>query len=139
MDNLQLVFILLSLLLIVALILLSFGGKSKKDEWQDEIRNRLNKLIIQSKEDNKIIINSTVIEADKLLDHTLKLKGLPGETMGERLKEAKTLYPAKLYDQIWEAHKVRNNLVHEVSFRISDKRALKEFNSLRKGITHLLR
>ena len=57
-----------------------------------------------------------LIEADKLLDHALKAMGMPGETLGERLKFAAYKYP-RLQD-VWWAHRVRNRLVHEASFRL---------------------
>jgi hypothetical protein len=36
--------------------------------------------------------------------------------MGERLKMAKDTFDRDLYNKIWEAHKVRNNLVHEAGY-----------------------
>lgn len=70
-----------------------------------------------------------LIEADKLLDLSLREKGLKGETMGGRLKMAKSLFEANLYQQIWEAHKLRNRLVHDddeiLSFQI--EKAVKVF------------
>jgi hypothetical protein len=58
-----------------------------------------------------------VIEADKLLDMVLKSMFMPGETLGERLKVAAYKYP-KL-NQVWSAHKLRNQLVHDSSFEIT--------------------
>ena len=58
-----------------------------------------------------------VIEADKLLDMVLKGMFMPGETLGERLKVAAYKYP-KL-NQVWSAHKLRNQLVHDSSFEIT--------------------
>jgi hypothetical protein len=57
-----------------------------------------------------------VMEADKLLDHALKALAMPGDTLGERLKFAQYKYP-KLRE-VWWAHKVRNQLVHEASYRL---------------------
>jgi hypothetical protein len=69
-----------------------------------------------------------VIEADKLLDNVLRSMVIPGETMGERLKAAGYKYP-KLRD-VWPAHKLRNQLVHDSAFQLTQghaKRALKDF------------
>lgn len=56
--------------------------------------------------------NLAVIQADAILDGVLKDMGLPGETMGDRLKG---LDRAKLQtlNGAWEAHKLRNRVVHE--------------------------
>ena len=53
-----------------------------------------------------------IIDADKLLDHAMKAARIRGSTMGERLKNAdKSL--GSIYQSVWEAHKLRNRLVHE--------------------------
>lgn len=69
-----------------------------------------------------------IIEADKLLDHALKALAFPGESLGDRLKFAGYKYP-KIKD-VWWAHKVRNQLVHEASYHLDAgvaKKALRQF------------
>lgn len=73
-----------------------------------------------------------VIEADKLLDHALKALAMPGETLGERLKFAAYKYP-KLQD-VWWAHRVRNRLVHEASYRLDRVIARKAIRSFRNAL-----
>ena len=62
-----------------------------------------------------------VIEADKLLDGVLKSMMMPGETLGERLKTAGYKYPG--IRQVWGAHRLRNQLVHDSSFDLSIRQA----------------
>lgn len=52
-----------------------------------------------------------IIEADVLLDETLKNAGYVGQTLGERLKGANPNSFTTLQDA-WEAHKVRNEIAH---------------------------
>ncbi|MFH1046677.1 MAG: hypothetical protein V1738_00065 [Patescibacteria group bacterium] len=73
-----------------------------------------------------------VIEADKLLDHALKAMAMPGETLGERLKFAAYKYP-KLHE-VWWAHRVRNSLVHEASFRLDRGIARKSVHSYKRAL-----
>ena len=55
-----------------------------------------------------------IIEADSILeDMTLKM-GIPGETLGERLKNTEPSDFLTLQNA-WEAHKVRNRIAHEGS------------------------
>ena len=56
-----------------------------------------------------------VIEADKLTDEALKSGGFVGETMGERLMN---IEPGQLttLQELWEAHKIRNRLVHDTNY-----------------------
>ncbi len=52
-----------------------------------------------------------IIEADILLEETLRERGFPGNSIGERLRN---ITPANLtsVDDAWEAHKVRNQIAH---------------------------
>lgn len=56
-----------------------------------------------------------VIEADKLVDDVLKGAEFQGDTMGERLMN---IQPGQLttLQGLWEAHKIRNRLVHDVNY-----------------------
>lgn len=56
-----------------------------------------------------------VIEADKLTDDLLKGAGFQGDTMGDRLMN---IQPGQLttLQGLWEAHKIRNRLVHDTNY-----------------------
>ncbi|MBM3204586.1 hypothetical protein FJZ48_01235 [Candidatus Uhrbacteria bacterium] len=76
-----------------------------------------------------------VIEADKLLDLALKSMLMPGETLGERLKVAAYKYPS--IRNVWPAHKLRNQLVHEATFEISPRQAKQALNDFEKALKSL--
>ena len=63
-----------------------------------------------------------VIEADKLLDNMLDSAGYPGKTMGERLKAVNKGQISNL-DDVWRAHKVRNKIVHDTDYSITQDEA----------------
>jgi hypothetical protein len=58
-----------------------------------------------------------LIEADKLLDEALRNAGVFGTTLGDRLKKVR---PALLpnIEEVWQAHKLRNQIAHEGNFSI---------------------
>lgn len=60
-------------------------------------------------------LRQALITADKLLDTALK-DLTSGENLGQRLKNVQDLLPWTKYDRLWKAHKVRNALVHDVSY-----------------------
>lgn len=60
-------------------------------------------------------LKQAIIMADKCLDNALR-DIVPGENMGERLKNAVDKFDKITYNKIWEAHKVRNNIVHESGY-----------------------
>ena len=58
-----------------------------------------------------------VIEADSILDNILNRMGFSGETLGERLNKL-TVATLPNCEQVREAHKIRNNIVHDPSYRL---------------------
>jgi hypothetical protein len=66
-----------------------------------------------------------IIEADILLDETLRNAGYVGQTLGEMLKSANTSSFTTIQDA-WEAHKVRNEIAHTGSDFVLTERATKE-------------
>ncbi len=56
-----------------------------------------------------------VIEADKLVDETLKNAGFAGETLGERLMNIDRSQLETL-ESLWTAHKIRNRLAHDMNY-----------------------
>ena len=76
-----------------------------------------------------------VVEADKLLDTVLRKMHIPGETMGERLKVAAYKYPA--ISHVWPAHKLRNQLVHDATFEITQRQARSALKDFREALRTL--
>jgi len=78
-----------------------------------------------------------IIEADIILDESLKSAGYGGNSLGERLK---SISPSQLnsLDDAWQAHKVRNQIAHGgadfvLTKRLADdtiKQYLRVFNEL---------
>ncbi len=64
-----------------------------------------------------------IIEADKLVDDQLK-NHFPGETMGERLMNIDKTKLLSI-DGLWEAHKVRNRLAHDMNYFLRHAEALR--------------
>lgn len=76
---------------------------------------------------------SAIVSADKLLDHVLRQKGYAGDTMGDRLKSAKDDISPAVYHYAWQAHKLRNRLVHEVGGEVMSyeaKEAIKQYEAV---------
>lgn len=82
-------------------------------------------------------MKSALMEADKLLDHVMQAKGFAGDTMGERLQSstAKTAYSN--LNAIWAAHKLRNQMAHEVNHDFVPQVTQKAIADLGQGIRDL--
>ena len=55
-----------------------------------------------------------ILEADIMLNELLDMQGLKGETMAEKMKQADRASFNSI-DAAWEAHKIRNRIVHDGS------------------------
>lgn len=75
-----------------------------------EIENNITK-------DNNSSYQFAILSADKLLDKALKESGVPGDTMGDRLKQSDRLLQD--INGVWAAHKMRNRIAHEVGGNIN--------------------
>lgn len=77
-----------------------------------------------------------IIEADKLLDNLLQRMGYAGESLGERLKQLdESMLPN--INQVWEAHKIRNNLVHDPNYKLSSESAQRAIAVYEQAFKHL--
>lgn len=94
------------------------GHKFNVEDYQARflaIENKLNK-------DNFATFALTVINCDKLLDKALIEMGIPGKTMGDRLKKAGNKFSN--IDAVWRAHKLRNMIAHETDFDLSYRQVM---------------
>lgn len=115
----------------------------KKGEKVDRAeRERQLKLIRSGWEEVETYLHKgegarSIGEADKLLDAGLRLVQVPGTTMGERLKAAQLKFRPDLYHRIWEAHKLRNRLAHEVGCRVDLGQARIAVQAFEDGLKQL--
>lgn len=76
-----------------------------------------------------------ILNADKLVDHALKERGVHGSTMGERMKAGHSLWSRR--DAIWEAHKLRNRIAHEPDVKITHDQARRALASFKLALKDL--
>jgi hypothetical protein len=134
-DSLPLIALAVVLLIAVAL-LAGIGGLNKKRSGLDHAYYKKQwDMIMSYKSNGGAGLQLAIFEADKLLDHALKNRGYPGETMGERLKSARSSFMNN--DAVWQAHKLRNRLAHEQNVQLngfSTDQALRGFRAALKDL-----
>ncbi len=59
-----------------------------------------------------------IMDADKLLDYALSQMGLKG-SLGAKLKKSPQLFTS--INDVWRAHKVRNNIAHQIDYQVDAK------------------
>lgn len=119
---------------ITIIIIAKWKVGSSGNKWKIIVNKNLLELSKKENSQNASEVKSLLIEIDKLLDFVLKSKGIKGENMGGRLKNASKLFSKNDYQKIWDAHKARNVLAHEINPKISTSQILSHYKDIRKGI-----
>lgn len=122
-------------LIIVVVLVWKLKRLLTRPETQGLTREEIAKrwqVIRQTSSQGMMGTKVALMEADMLLDSALKSLAMPGLTLGERLKVACYKYPA--LRNVWWAHKLRNQLVHEASFQIGERQAKQALDEFEKAL-----
>jgi len=113
---------------IVVLFLISRRKKVISEGAEGFVRNQWRMISHGANPKNDII------EADKLLDFVLGKYGFKG-SLGEKLKKSKRLFSD--IDGVWQAHKLRNKIAHQLNFTLSSKEVSVALASFKKAFIDL--
>ncbi|MFS8131103.1 MAG: hypothetical protein ACMG57_03930 [Candidatus Dojkabacteria bacterium] len=119
-------------------ILMLFAPESKGEKWKLSAKTNLNKIRGLTTTNDESSLKAAVMEADKLLDYVLKSKKIKGDTLGDRLKHSKHLFSTSSYNRVWEVHKLRNRLAHEMDFNPNVNYLKSSANNLLSEISDIL-
>ena len=78
---------------------------------QNPQMNRWQKVVSAISSDDEQLWRVAILEADTILEEVVSHMQVPGETLGEQLKNLGNREP--WIDAAWEVHKLRNILAHE--------------------------
>lgn len=147
---LKVILAIISILLLIAIIILILKIRKNMADYL----GTMVKSVVPSDEPQKISLEGwqsvldklnrnsedsykqAVIEADKIFDDLLRKSGYQGEDMGERLKQI-TQDQLVNIDEIWQAHKLRNRLVHEPDFELREHEARRMIEIYQKALENL--
>ena len=132
------VWIILAIIVAVGVGLLILISRHSQPSLNRElVRNRWGKVSSFAKE-GEAGKQQAVIEADKLVDYVLRQYNIRGDSMADRMRGAEDMIPN--YQQLWQAHKLRNKLVHEQGVKLSKKDvqlSLRTYQTALKGLKAL--
>lgn len=83
-----------------------------------QVTRRWNKISRRLERGREAEYKLAVIEADGMLNHTLEQMGYIGETLGERLEKVSRDTLSNI-ENVWQAHKIRNNIVHDPNYKLT--------------------
>lgn len=117
------VFFILAILIVAVFVFVAILLTGKRGHHFNVEAYQAKFLAIENKlsKDNPATYMTTIIEADKLLDKAMIEAGVPGKTMGDRLKRSGSRFAD--INAVWRAHKLRNAIAHEPDLEVGYKQA----------------
>ena len=120
---------------LLALVAMTLMGKRRHDFNVEEYQTRWLKIENSLVKGQRQTYNLAVLNADKLLDRALIELGLPGKTMGERMKRVNDRFSK--VNAVWYAHKLRNQIAHEPDFELDYDEASRALAAFRQSLKDL--
>jgi hypothetical protein len=105
----------------------------RKAYFQDQWKKLHERYIVTPSPDS---MRLAIIEADAMVDRALKDFGMPGEHLADRLANFRS-DDMKTLDKLWDAHRVRNDIVHRPGAGITvaeGKKALSHYEAFLKEL-----
>jgi hypothetical protein len=136
-DSLLITILILALITILFLLVASQQGKTSQNK-KTKIYDKLYSLKESVGSEETSIRRDAIIKLDNLLSKSLQYRYSNDKNCGDNLKLAKKLFRKNDYQRIWDAHKIRNNIVHN-DLDISKQEAIKAYNIYKLSIGKVLK
>ncbi len=128
---LRIIFIVISSFFLLSIIILLLRSSWMKDRYLEaltefvtyrpfgvkETFKQWNKIVKRLETDREAEYKLAVIEADGLLESVLERMGYKGDNFVQRLEQIDPSVLPNL-EEVWKAHKTRNNIVHDPDYRL---------------------
>ena len=80
---------------------------------KEKVYLRLDDIRLQVQSEDVYARRDAIIKLDNLLSKSLQIRYKNEKNCGDNLKIAKNLFRKDSYQTIWDAHKLRNSIVHK--------------------------
>ncbi|MGB3945878.1 MAG: hypothetical protein WBK76_03515 [Candidatus Saccharimonadales bacterium] len=135
-DGLMLVFLVVIVLVGGGILfLIAHGRGAGKQLDVDRYRTSWMTIERQLVKGEETTSHLAVLNADKLLDQALRQRGVKGDTMGERMKNAAGIWSNA--NTVWSAHKIRNRIAHEPDVRVGYDNARRALAAYKRALKDL--
>jgi len=133
-QTLSIIFFFSAILIFGGLLfaIISLTKNSPRTFDQDKYRSRWMAIESRLKRDDENSYTVCILEADKLLDQSLRDRGLSGKTMAERMKQCQGKWTNG--NGVWAAHKLRNRIAHETDVKVDYDRARQALIAFKQGL-----
>jgi len=104
------------------------GSRALEKRWK-KIAKRMSKNVPSE-------AKLAILEADKMLDDVLTRLAFQGDSLGEKMEKLTPDYVSNI-DALWEAHKIRNNIVHDPNYHLPLQEARKALEKYEQAFRDL--
>lgn len=124
------------LVIVLLFVLPKLLSSPHKSALSADIFKQLSEIKKQLETQEGSIRRDLVVKLDALMCKSLKNK-YGKAACGENLKKANKLFERKVYNDIWESHKLRNRVVHE-NVEVSTSQLKEAYDIFKVAISKLL-
>ena len=107
-----------------------------KPYWIKKSEGKWHKIAQRLKKGQENEYKLAFIQADEMLDNNLEKMGYQGASLGQRLEQIKAETISNIED-VWKAHKIKNNIIHDPNYKLTLDQAQKALNIYKKALHEL--
>ncbi|HOV34488.1 MAG TPA: hypothetical protein PLS56_00650 [Candidatus Dojkabacteria bacterium] len=138
METTLILTILILILIAILFVVVYLNQKTISKAKAKQILTKLNDLQMDIMSNESSVRRDAVIKLDNLLAKSLQYYYNNSLPCGDNLKKAKNIFKKKEYNDIWEVHKIRNNIVHN-DYDIPQEEARKVYNTYKLSIIKIIK
>jgi len=138
MDNTVIITILILIAIAVLFLMVASGTKKERQKSISRMLNSLEALKAGASSDDLARRRDTVIKLDNILSKALQYRLSNTKLCGDNLKLVSKRFKRAEYDKLWEAHKLRNRIVHD-DLDVSENEAQEAYKIYNMSIHRILK
>ncbi len=138
MDNAVIITILILIAVAALFIMVASGTRKERQKSISRMLNSLEALKAGASSDDLARRRDTVIKLDNILSKALQYRLSNTKLCGDNLKLINKRFKRAEYDRLWEAHKLRNRIVHD-DLDVSENEAEEAYKIYNMSIHRILK
>lgn len=138
MDDPLFLSIIILLLIVALFVMASLNTKKIDQKKKEKLIKELYSLEKSVSSEELAIRRDTIIKLDNILSKALQLYFKNDFSCGENLKSAEKIFRKREYNRLWEAHKIRNKVIHD-DYAVSKEEARNAFQVYKLSVNKILK
>lgn len=138
MDNSLFLSIVILLLIVILFVMVSLNTKKIDQKKREKLIKELYSLEKSINSEELPVRRDAIIKLDNILSKSLQLYFKNDSSCGENLKSADKIFRKREYNRLWEAHKIRNRIVHD-DYAVSKEDAHKALQIYKLSVNKILK